>query len=285
MNTAVNPFTGQTTSTVTSIPVPAFLRHWGFRLQEIMLDAARSIRDADGIHLGPVLLAFGIAMLFGMVHIIGPGHGKLFTIGYFGSRRAKLKEGLWLSVLVNLLDSISAFLLVSIVYGVLSLSLRSTGGAVERTARLIAYGSVAVLGIVHLAGHLKGGHSHHHGHDHEGHIHNGHSQHHHTKQENSGLKPWMLAVSIGIIPCPVSSAILAWGIVNKALGFTVLLVLGVSAGGTIAMAAFSLALISGKSGLTRLLERKGFTKALEVFEFLSMGLIIAAGILLFISAL
>ncbi len=278
MNPTANPFTGQPAAAAASIPVPAFLRHWGFRLQEMMLDAAHSIRGDDGIHFGPVLLAFGIAMLFGIVHIIGPGHGKLFTIGYFGSRRAKLREGLWLSVLINVMDSLSAFIIVSVVYGLLSLSIRNTGGLAERTARLIAYGSVTVLGTAHLIGHLRGGHSH------EGQAHHGHS-HHHEKPGHRGMKPWMLAISIGIIPCPVSSAILAWGIVNKALGFSVLLVMGVSAGGTIAMAAFSLALIGGKKGLTRFLERKGFTQALVWFEFLSMGLIIATRLLLFISAL
>ncbi len=261
-----NPFTGQTTASTTTIPVPEFLREWGFRLQESMLEAARMVTD-DG-EARAFLLAISIAILFGMVHIIGPGHGKLFTIGYFGSRRARLREGLILSAMVNILDSLSALLLVGVAYGILSVSLRAAGAEVGRITRLIAYAAVSVLALSHLIGHIRGG-----GHQHE------------PVSSPKTMKPWMLAVSVGLIPCPVSFAILAWGIVNGVLGFAAVLVVGVSIGGMIAMTAFSLALIGGKQGMTALMERRGFSRALTVFEFASLGFLFAVGVLMFISAL
>ena len=99
------------------------------------------------------------------------------------------------------------------------------------------------------------------------------------------MKPWMLALSVGLIPCPVSSAILAWGIVNGSLGFSLLLVAGVSTGGMIAMTAFSFAIISGKSGVTRVLEKRNLTRALNIFETISMLFLVLAGILLFLTTL
>lgn len=259
---AVNPFTGQSASAAT-IPVPGFLRDWGFRLQESMLDAARVVNDGDGGDIRAFSIAVLIAVLFGMVHIIGPGHGKLFTIGYFGSRKAKLREGFLLSALVNILDSLSALLLVGIAYGILSASLRSAGIETGRITRLIAYGSITILSSIHLAGHLSGRH----------------------KEHKETMKPWVLALSVGLIPCPVSSAILAWGIVNHALGFAIVLVLGVSIGGMIAMSAFSLLIIAGKNGFAAVMEKQGFNRALSVFETISMGFLVAAGLLLFVSAL
>ena len=269
-----NPFTGQTTASTTTIPVPEFLREWGFRLQESMLEAARVV--TDGGEGRAFLLAISIAILFGMVHIIGPGHGKLFTIGYFGSRRARLREGLILSAMVNILDSLSALLLVGVAYGILSVSLRTAGAEVGRITRLIAYAAVSVLALSHLIGHIREGGRH--SHDHGGHQHK-------PVSSPKTMKPWMLAVSVGLIPCPVSFAILAWGIVNGVLGFAAVLVAGVSIGGMIAMTAFSLALIGGKQGMTALMERRGFSRALTVFEFASLGFLFAVGVLMFISAL
>ena len=263
-----NPFTGQSASAA-NIPVPGFLRDWGFRLQETMLDAARILTDGDG-SLTTFFTAVFIAILFGMVHILGPGHGKLFTIGYFGSRRARLVEGLWLSALVNILDSLSAFLLVGIAYGLLSMSLRAAGAEVGRITRLIAYGAVSLLALLHLVLHFR---------------------HHHENEpdENGrtkgGMKGWMLALSVGLIPCPVSSAILAWGIVNQALGFSLILVAGVSLGGMIAMTGFSLAIIGSKKGFTSLMKNRGFLRGLNLVETASMVFLVLVGALLFVSAL
>jgi len=260
MSQAANPFTGGGAPPM-AIPVPGLIRDWGFRLQESMIAAARAVTDEG--RLGALAAALGIAFLFGVVHIIGPGHGKLFTIGYFGSRRARLREGLALSALVNTLDSLSAFLLVGVVYGVLSLSLRGTGMAAQRVTRLVAYGAISLLGVGHLIGHLR------HRHD------DGHRE----------MKGWMLALSVGIIPCPVSSAILAWGLVNGALGFAVVLVAGVSLGGMAAMSVFSLALIYGKSRFVAVMEGRGFHRALGVFEIASMGFLSLVGVVLFLTAL
>ena len=256
-----------------NIPVPGFLRDWGFALQESMLSAAREA--SSGQVSGAAFTAMAIAVVFGVVHIIGPGHGKLFTVGYFGSKRARLAEGLWLSALVNILDSLSAFLLVGMAYGVLAISLRQAGATAGYVTKLIAYGAVTLLSLGHLLSHLRHG-------AHEDHHHDHHDSSHAKKRE---LKPWMLAVSVGLIPCPVSSAILTWGIVNNVLGFAVLLVVCVSFGGMIAMTLFSLALIGGKAGITHALENRGMRKALEIFELAAMGLISIAGLLLFISAL
>ena len=261
---AVNPFTGQTASAST-IPVPEFLRDWGFRLQESLMEASRSV-SSEG-DWAAAIPALSIAVVFGIVHIIGPGHGKLFTIGYFGSRHAKLSEGLILSALVNILDSLSALLLVGIAYGILSVPLRAAGSSAGYYTRLIAYALVALLGTFHLLGHLRSSHR---------------AGYHET---NRLMKPWMLALSVGLIPCPVSSAILAWGIVNHALGFSLLLVLGVSVGGMISMTLFTFAIIGGKSGLSMIMEKRGLSRTLNIIEIVSMVFLVLVGVVLFLTAL
>lgn len=247
-----NPFTGRS---ALSVPVPSFLKDWGFALQDALMNTAGAVEG----NLINGLAAFALAVVFGIVHIIGPGHGKLFTIGYFGSRRASLGEGLGLSALVNILDSLSALFVVGTAYGILSVSLQAAGAGADRITRMVAYGAVALLGFSHLLSHLR----------------------HHHQSPGKGMKPWMLALSVGLIPCPVSSALLAWGIVNDALAFALLLVLGVSCGGMLAMTVFSFALIGGKTGLTHLLEKRGLSRALHIIEIGFMVLLVVSGVFLF----
>ena len=162
-------------------------------------------------------------------------------------------------MLVNILDSLSAFLVVVTAYGILSVSLRSAGESADRITRMIAYGVVALLGFSHLLSHLR----------------------HHHQNPGKGMKPWMLALSVGLIPCPVSSALLAWGVVNDSLAFSALLVIGVSCGGMIAMTGFSFALIGGKTGLTNLLEKRGLSRFLHAVEMGFMVFLIVTGVFLF----
>ena len=290
MSTTVNPFTGQGTVTP-MIPVPGFLRDAGYYLQGILMDASRAVTQGD--RPWAAITAFAVAVLFGVIHIIGPGHGKIFTIGYFGSRRSRLREGLLLSALVNLLDSLSAFLMVGIVYGVLSLSVRSAGASTDRIMKMVAYGAVALMGALNLISHLRSHRKHEHvtGNsptdvEENRSTHSGSGE---TTQlstpKKKGMRPWMLALSVGLIPCPVSSAILTWGIVNQSLGFCIFLVLGVSIGGMIAMTAFSFALIGGKMGLTRILQKKHLERALVGFETAAMIFLVVVGILLFLTTL
>ena len=254
-----NPFTGRSGL---SLPVPGFLKDWGFTLQDALMNTAGAVTEEGAVGKG--LAAFGLSVAFGIVHIIGPGHGKLFTIGYFGSRRASLGEGLGLSALVNILDSLSALFVVLTAYGILSVSLQAAGASADRITKMVAYSAVALLGFSHLVGHLR---------------------HKHRQNPGRQMKPWMLALSVGLIPCPVSSALLAWGVVNNVLVFSALLVLGVSCGGMIAMTGFSFALIGGKSGLTNLLEKRGLSRSLHMVEIGFMIFLILTGIFLFFTVL
>ena len=164
-------------------------------------------------------IALGMAVLFGMLHVLGPGHGKVFTLAYFSSRNARLGEGLMLSGLINILDSLSAFLLVGLTYGVLSLTIQNTGAPVGRITRIVAYSAIALIGFVHVIIHIVG----------------------HRKGAEAGgrpLRPWMLAFSVGLIPCPVSSALLAYGMAQQTLWFSLILVAAVSVGGMIALSLF-----------------------------------------------
>ncbi len=243
------------------LSLSALIKDKSFILQERLASYTRQV--VDDRDPAAFRAAIGLAILFGLLHVLGPGHGKVFTLAYFSSRQARLGEGLMLSALINIMDSISAFLLVGITYGILSLTIQSTGAVAGRISRIVAYGAVFVLGVSHVIAHFV-------------------SSRVDGKKEKIKIKPWMLALSVGLVPCPVSSTLLAYGMAEGAFGFSVLLVAGVSLGGMIALSLYSFIIISGKAGLVKTMQNRGFEKAVEWFELLSMGLLAILGAILLI---
>ncbi len=246
--------------------MPPWFLKWQRSIQAQVSDTALRIRQLswrDSWHL--YLLGFVFSIIFGFLHIAGPGHGKLFTISYFMSRKTSLKEGMWLSVLINIVDSLSAGLVVFLSYGLLGLTF-SQGSRVETIVSIFSYGIIVLWSLWHLGshifGHLRGGGhhcSHRHALRHKPHSHDGHPhcEHAHTDSRDSvqpaGRPAWYFALGIGLVPCPISTALLIFGLLNQILGIAIFLVAGISLGGMLAMTLLSFAVIGGKKGLGALL--------------------------------
>lgn len=247
-----------------ALSVSSWIKEQSFLLQERLASYTRRVvNDGDRTAFWTAL---GLAVIFGMLHVIGPGHGKVFTLAYFSSRNARLGEGLMLSGLINILDSLSALLLVGLTYGVLSLTIQNTGAVAGRITRIVAYSAISLIGAVHVLAHF---------------VESRRKKTHEKRQ----LKPWMLAISVGLIPCPISSALLAYGMAEQTFGFSLFLVAGVSLGGMIALSLYSFLIIGGKAGLVRVAEHRGATWILDWFEVLSMALMAVFGIVLLIGIL
>ncbi len=251
----------------------ALIKEKSYLLQERLGSYTR--RVLNGSDPRAFWAAMGLAVVFGLLHVMGPGHGKIFTLAYFSSRQARLREGLMLSGLINILDSISAFLLVGITYGILSLTIQNTGALVGRITRIIAYGSITAIGTGFVIAHFIG----------TGTGSGSASRGSRGSRKKRQLKPWMLAISVGLIPCPVSSALLAYGIAENALWFSILLVAGVSLGGMIALSIFSMLIIGGKAGMVKLVRHSRMERFLQGFEVSSMALLAVFGVVLLIGIL
>ena len=95
-----------------------------------------------------------IAFLYGVLHAVGPGHGKLVVSSLFLARDARLRTAVGISWLVSLLQTVSAIAIVSVV----ALALGRGGFAVLRDSRrieLVCYGLIALIGLGMLAGALR----------------------------------------------------------------------------------------------------------------------------------
>lgn len=270
----MNPITGGAgPPSIYSGPVPQLLLDWTRALQTAIADLSRTV-ILEG-QWAAVVPAFLLAVLFGIVHIAGPGHGKLFAISYFSSRESRIRDGLTYSAVVNLVDSLSALAVVGLGYLLLRAIFPGLRTQAPRILAIVSYSAVIAFGLWHLFSHLRGGHTH------QAPI-DGAGPHDNGASRPASAPPWALALSVGLVPCPVSTVLLVYGVVNDAFGLMLLMVLGVSIGGFLTMTGISLAVILGRRGLLAAGERKSVRMLLLAVDYgASVAIILIGGLFLF----
>lgn len=216
-----------------------------------------------------------LSLLYGMVHALGPGHGKVYACAYFLNRPGTIRRGLLLSCLTMLIHVLSSTILILVGALILktsgAMTLENAGGVLER----ISYGLLAGLGVF-LAGHTimqlraKTVHS------------------HHGCPDTSDTQSLVVAaLAVGIVPCPGAAMILLFsltlGILPAGLGAMICIAAGMSA--TTGM--FAILTIVLKRRFLALVEgnRRLFSVAYAFFALGGAAGITIFGSVLFIGAL
>ena len=184
---------------------------------------------------GAAALWVGIwfAFLYGAVHAVGPGHGKMVVASFFVGREARLWRGVAMGLQIAVTHVVAAVLLVLLV----DISFRHfIGGSPAESLwiRLMSFGLIAGIGVFLLGRavrkvasaaryglrHLQAS-----SHDHH---------HHHGDLRQQGL----LALVAGAVPCTGALLVMLFALANGMVGTGVILVAAISAGMAITMSAF-----------------------------------------------
>jgi ABC-type nickel/cobalt efflux system permease component RcnA len=165
-------------------------RQWQFELlrkqrdlNEWLAAEVRAYKEQGALR--PVLMILLVSFLYGVLHAVGPGHGKVATAAYFGANRAEAIHGVTMSALIAVIQALSAVILVGGLAFALSVSYTQTirtsdyvtaasFGLIALVGLWIAWGGIIGRGCTHNHGPAAHGH-HDHAHDH---VHHGH--HHHA---------------------------------------------------------------------------------------------------------
>ena len=208
-----------------AIGYPAFLQPAMQKIVTVQFTIRQTmVRLAGDIQQHPFGHAFRMFMLFsllyGMVHALGPGHGKVYACAYFLSRPGTIKRGLLLSGLTMLIHVLSGTILILVG----ALVLKTSGAMTLENASVVlerfSYGLLAGLGVF-MAGHtimqLRAK----------------------TIQnvdncldasDNKSL--FIAALAVGIVPCPGAAMILLFsltlGIMPAGLGAMICIAAGMS---------------------------------------------------------
>lgn len=238
-------------------------------IKQKMVHFARDIRQQP---LGRSFWAFMLlSFAYGVVHALGPGHGKIYTCSYFLSRPGTFKKALLFGNLTMLMHVISGAALILFGAMVLNTSgamtLENSGAVLERFSYGILVGVGLFIGgkVIHE---MRSGHG-----------------HHHECPERANLKSLVItALAVGIVPCPGAALILLFS-----------LTLGILAAGLWGMLciAVGMAITTSLFAFSTIVFRKTFLSLVEgndrmvtgIYGLLSLGgalCIFLLGLLLFL---
>jgi nickel/cobalt exporter len=213
------------------------------RIQQTLSGSLRDIKAGSG-SLALWTLAT-VCFGYGVVHTLGPGHGKAVVVAYFldSTRPRAWIEGVFAGAWIAFTHTLAALLLA----GALKL-LGTVGlfGALRevRNVEMVSYLLILMIGIWRLWAGITGRvHEHHHGDDHgHGHDHHhDHDHHHHTDTRQRTLAGWLLLTAAGVAPCAGALVVILLAIALDVIWAGVVGVIAIALGMAITLSAIGLA--------------------------------------------
>ena len=255
---------------------------WVLRTQQsLQHDLATGVKNLKGEH---VMAAAGMLVLasfiYGVVHAVGPGHGKMVISSYVVANEQTVRRGVIISFIAAALQALTAIALV----GILAFALNASGlqiNAWSNQLEIMSYALIALVGawllttqLVRLyrrwqvqrtsAAHAGHGH-HHHDHDHD-HHHHDHAEgegcsHMVDARELAGPLHWrkILAVvfSVGIRPCTGAILVLIFALTQGMFWAGVAATFAMAFGTAITVAVLATLALGSRELALKLGGRKG----------------------------
>ena len=220
----------------------------------LQLSIARTMQNVkERGDFGSLFVLLGASFLFGLLHVIGPGHRKMLVIGYFMGEEAKPVTGLLAGFLLSLVHAGSAIVLVGGFYWFATRSLLVSVNQAELVLYPITYGIVVLLGAWMLYQGVRG-----------------YRRHELRGASATGLGGLVLS---GLIPCPGASAIMIFAITSDAMLLGVLAVLAMSIGMGFLLSGLGLLSIFFRRGISRFFEDQKRTRILDLVLHLVGGIL------------
>lgn len=202
---------------------------WQKKLHETVADHVAMLKSENPWPALWLLLAIGF--IYGVLHVLLPGHGKVVVASYFLGHKAHWGEGIRAGFIMAVGHTLTAIALVILLNTLLGFTHFDTI-AKARYAEIIGYGLIALIGLWLLISAVQNkgtgcavcDHEHAHGHHHE---HNHGHQHDH---EGDKKKSVMLFAGASLVPCPGGMIILLYTLANDVLWAGVLTTLFIALG-------------------------------------------------------
>lgn len=209
-----------------------------------------------------LVLLMGVSIIYGILHSLGPGHGKALVASYFFKEEHPLRKSMILAAIVSLVHTGTAIILSYLLFYILT-GLRGVFRIQLQSYFMIASGiMITVIGVLFLA--LKIFYR------------------HRESSEDSWKKRnfVLVAISAGMVPCPVSSMIMMLTLSNRVVWIGFITVISISLGMFIVLSLIGFLSIGSRKGVLSLSGRF-FNKAetvAKVIEYVSIVFIIFIGI-------
>lgn len=206
----------------------------------------REIKDDNS--LISIATILGISLIYGIVHALGPGHGKALVAGYFLSNKHSYKKAFKMGYLISFIHAISALSVTFVTYYLLSVVFSKT---FQETTIYMTKASGVLIILIGIYLFFE----------------------HHKEYDNNKTtdkkSDFAVAFGAGIVPCPgVMTVVLFSLMMGKVfVGVLAAILMSIGMGFTISLSAILATVTRKKSG-----DRVGI-----VFPYIGNTMIILLG--------
>lgn len=239
-------------------------------LREKITAAISSMKSGDW---GAIWKFLAICLIYGMLHALGPGHGKSIVVGYFIARRGRWRQGVALGAGITIVHTLSAVLLLLILYAIFKATVFpafETGRmGVEKASYILIMITGLLLVVLAIRDLLK---------------------RKKIESEHSEIMPptakWREIIGVaaitGIVPCPAVALIVLFCLLNSMVALSLLGALVICIGMTITNVAFGIAAVAFRKGIDAGSKHSRFATTIYTVATLAGGILIfVSGLLLF----
>ena len=269
---------------------------------------------------GVMLLGVLIALAFGAVHALSPGHGKTMVAAYLVGSRGTPRHAILLGAVVTITHTFGVFLLgIITLFATRYIVPEKLYPALSGASGMIIFG--VGLWLLMDRWQLLNGHGHHQGHAHDhthahDHAHDHSHAHDHTHSHESDYEEHLdehgtlvhshggkahshtvpdgpvtaktlilLGISGGIVPCPEALVVLLAAIKMNRILYGLLLIVGFSIGLAAALIAIGLIVVSARQKLSKLDNLGSSGKLVRYLPVGSAAVITIIGAMMTLSAM
>ena len=251
------------------------------RIQQALSSSLRDIQSGSG-SLALWTLA-SVCFGYGVVHTLGPGHGKAVVVAYFldSTRPRAWIEGIFAGAWIAFTHTLAALLLAGALKLFYSVGLLGALREV-RNVEIVSYVLIllvvfcrlwaVITGRLHEHAH-GGGHDHaHHGHGHDHHDHGDHHHADHDEPPRRTIAGWLLLTAAGIAPCAGALVVILLSVALGVLWAGVIGVVAIALGMAVTLAAIGMASMVAH----RLIIGDGRSQEIGRFTSIAASLIVIA---------
>ena len=259
-------------------------------LREKLTAAISAMKSGDWDAIWKFL---AICLVYGMLHALGPGHGKSIVVGYFIARRGRWRQGVALGAGITVTHTMSAVLLLLILYAIFKATVFSAFETGRIGIERASYALIMLTGVLLVVLAIRDVFKSHKGCGCSARMESAEG----TVAESAGvagtsekaLPPiarWReilgVAAVTGIVPCPAVALIVLFCLLNSMVALSLLGALVICIGMTITNVAFGIAAVAFRKGIDKGSAHTRIATKIYTVATLAGGVIIfVSGLLLF----
>ena len=247
-----NPFISEEApqKRIVSIRYPVFIQKMlnkitplQHRLNKALVALTREIKETRSKKSLSIVIV--IAFIYGVIHALGPGHGKTITWSYFLSKQAHITKGIVLGNAIAFLHAASALVIVFSLQLLARQAVLTSFEAISRTVQLVSYALIAMIGLfllIRTCRNLR-----------RKKDHPGNSLSYEDAKPRNMIP---VAIGVGLIPCPGAVIILLFSSAMGVLKLGVLLTLMMALGMGVTISSVAVLTIVAKRGVLKFVSGK-----------------------------